>query len=183
MKHQAKKGNRSMRKLVAAVIAAAIVGCPTVAHAAPSPTAPPAAAKQSKPDGTIAGSLRAGVKPMAAPNGLLYVYSDDMGEDVTYSGNSTQWPTGWNNQVDQLWNNGFPGAQDDVNIYDYPWHVGAYACIGNGDFWNLREDDYVFSWVHDHDDSGFELDPLWETVHDRGTSHKWVDWCGNNNTL
>jgi hypothetical protein len=164
-----------MKKLgkvtVSALVVAAFAGSSTAAHAAPKPS----------PDASISVSPRDGVKPAAAADGLFYVYSDDMGYDVTYSGNGQQWPTGWNNQVDQVWNNGFPGAKDDVNIYDYPGPVGAYACVGNGDFWNLRNDDYVFSWVHDHDDSRFELDPLWESVHDRGTSHRWVDFCGNNN--
>lgn len=159
-----KLGNAMVSVLVAAVIA----GSSTAAYGAPAPTAPAGATQQN--------NLAA-----AARDGLLYVYSDDMGRDVTYSGNASEWPSGWSNKVDQLWNNGFPGSKDDVNIYDYPWQNGAYACIGNGDFWDLRNDDYVFSWVNDGA-SDWQRDPLWETVHDRGTSHKWVDWCGNNNS-
>jgi hypothetical protein len=181
MKNHAKKGKRFMRKLgnamVAVLAAAAIIGSSTAAYAAPAPTAPAGATQQNTTERSGDASLRAA----AAADGLLYVYSDDMGRDVTYPGNQSQWPTGWNDRVDQLWNNGFPGSRDDVNIYDYPWQNGAYACIGNGDFWDLRNDDYVFSWVNDGA-SDWQRDPLWETVHDAGTSHKWVDWCGNNNS-
>ena len=160
--------------MVVVVAAAAILTGSTVAHAAPAGTA-----QQKGSDQSITASLRAGVKPAFAPDGNLYIYSDDMGRDVTYSDDRQQWPGGWHDKVDQLWNNGFPGGRDDVNIYAFPWHNGAYACIGNGHFWDLRNDEYVFSWIKDGA-SDWQREPLGDTVHDDGSGHKWVTHCGNN---
>ncbi|MEV7010924.1 hypothetical protein [Streptosporangium sp. NPDC051022] len=188
---------RKLRNAVFGVLAAAaIVGVPANAYAGPTPAPAPhatqaenpvpdnVAAQEKKPaprDGAAAVVDKLPARTASA-DGYLYVWSDDTGHALQYAGNQWLWPDGWNNKVDVLWNNGFPGGQDRVNIYDYPWQNGAYACIGNGDWWDLRAVNYVFSWVNDGADD-FERSPLGRSVHDNGTSHAWVSWCGNNNRL
>jgi hypothetical protein len=170
-----------------AAAAAVVVAGPAVAYADPAPA--PSPTLESKPtpsagpvkDVTVADMTGQEMKA-AGPDGNLYVWSDDMQRSLLYSGNASEgWPDGWNNRVDVLWNNGFPGSYDDVNIYDYAtWSGSAYACIGNGDWWDLRRTNYVFSWVNDGADA-WQRSPLGRPVHDHGSGHVWVDWCGNNN--
>ncbi|MDF5751251.1 hypothetical protein [Spongiactinospora sp. TRM90649] len=185
---------KTLRNMTLGVASAAalLMGGPAVAHAEPAPAAAPtgtpapesAPAPSPGPKKQVTKQTLTGKKSSAQalyPDGYLYVYSDDMGYSKKYAGNAYEgWPSGWNNAVDVLWNNGYPGGADDVNIYDYSTGVGAYACIGNGDYWDLRADPYVFSWYNDYHDEWARA-PLGKRVHDRGSGHIWVSWCGNNN--
>ncbi|GGS83941.1 hypothetical protein AB0C33_14080 [Nonomuraea sp. NPDC048881] len=176
--------------LLGVMTVAAVLTASTAAYAEPAPAptseaARPAveAVKPQRPEGKP--KIQSGL-PVRALNadGNFYVWSDDMNKALLYTGDAYNgWPSGWNNTVDVVWNNGYPGPYDDVNIYDYaPWSGSAYACIGNGDYWDLRRTDinYVFSWVNDGADA-WQREPLGRRVHDNGSGHIWVDWCGNNN--
>ncbi|MEU4331777.1 hypothetical protein [Nonomuraea dietziae] len=167
---------------------AVITGTQAAAYADPAPVPTSeaekpvgTAVKPERPDGVAKIQSGLPVRTLNA-DGNFYVWSDDENKALLYDGDAYGgWPEGWNNRVDVIWNNGFPGRYDDVNVYDYAtWSGSAYACVGNGDYWDLRRGDYVFSWVNDGADA-WQRSPLGRRVHDNGSGHIWVDWCGNNN--
>lgn len=109
--------------------------------------------------------------------GEFCAYSDDCGIASHWSGNEGAWGNCWINKTDAVVNNGFAGSLDDVNIYYDVGNKGAYACLGRGDSWNLRTHEQRFTWTR----TGSGSQGLGEVVHDNAASHRWVNFCGNNN--
>ena len=135
-----------------------------------------AQATESSPTPFKTGTADAPISITADGNFYALVYYYNIIVDGFFNaGNDDRWPDGVRNRADWVRNNGYPGGRDHVNIYWGSYYTGAYACIGPGTSWDLREGWQRFNWVLDGDYRGY-----WELVRDNAASHRWVHYCGNN---
>ncbi|MFJ2749245.1 MULTISPECIES: hypothetical protein [unclassified Streptomyces] len=132
----------------------------------------------------FAGLAIAGAAVVAVPtaaqadggcgSGNFCAYSDDANYLYQEGGNSSSWPGQVKNKVDWVRNSGVAVGRHHVNIYWGDNNSGAYACIGYGTEWNLRNNANTFNWTRNGDNRG-----VGEKVHDNAASHRWVYGCGN----
>ncbi|MGW2049853.1 hypothetical protein ACWCPF_32405 [Streptomyces sp. NPDC001858] len=79
------------------------------------------------------------------------------------------------NRASQLWNNGFPGGNDDVNLYYHRSQAGAYRCLPNGSHW---DDLPLGRETFNRAGSGTGgSDGLNQSLNNNVASHKWVTSC------
>lgn len=122
------------------------------------------------------------VAPAAAQAADGYVYAwqhvSRGGDMCRWSGNDDDWSScrgrifagNMRNRASSLWNNGYPGAYDDVNFYYGRWYSGAWDCLGVGDAWgNLTRQRFVY---------GRGKPGYGQSTNDNIASHKWVNYCG-----
>ncbi|MER5890061.1 hypothetical protein ABT160_40080 [Streptomyces sp. NPDC001941] len=110
--------------------------------------------------------------------GNFCVYADDTNYTFATQGNSGAWPGSVANKNDWVGNSGYNSGKAQVDIF---WGTsgegyGAYACLGPGNAWNLRDNSVKFGWTKNGDSRG-----LGQKVHDNAAAHLWVYSCGNNN--
>lgn len=132
----------------------------------------------------LAGAAVAATALLAAPGiaqadggcntGEFCAYADENGMTYRNQGNSTDWPDSIQNKVDWVGNRGTSGAPAQVNIYYNENYRSAYACLGQGHEWNLRDNSHTFTWT-----AGYTAGKG-RAVHDDAAAHKWVWSCGNN---
>ena len=131
---------------------------------------------------TAAGTAVLTAPTASAADGNVYAFDggDFDGAYCAWDGADGDWSTcsadGVNrnllNRASSLWNNGFPGGNDDVNFYYDQNQQGAWACLGNGDSWaDLASGTRIFSW-------GPGQRGYWTNINDNIASHKWVGFCG-----
>ncbi|WP_336323008.1 peptidase inhibitor family I36 protein [Streptomyces lavendofoliae] len=106
--------------------------------------------------------------------GEFCAYSDEHGQTYRTPNSSPNWPDTIQNKVDWVQNLGTSGSPAQVNIYYNENYASAYACLGQGAQWNLRQRTQVFSWTGQYSAGHMRV------VHDDAASHKWVWTCGNN---
>ncbi|MEV0909026.1 peptidase inhibitor family I36 protein [Streptomyces hokutonensis] len=110
----------------------------------------------------------------ATADGYFYAYENANygGKYCRWVGNDSDWSScspGGNirNQASALWNNGYAGSYEDVNVYWGLGYTGAWACIANG---------YAYSnlagWNFPNNGSGGG-----ETLNDNISSHVWSNSC------
>jgi hypothetical protein len=124
-----------------------------------------------------ASALESGVQTAAAPrpaaaDGYLHVYTqpNGRGHECKWLSNSDNWGT-CRNLTSDIWNNGYAGGFDAVDLYTAPNGGGAHACIGQGDRWNdTTTGDYRFTY-------GAGLEQFGASVNNNISSHRWVDYC------
>lgn len=132
----------------------------------------------------LAGAAMAATAILAAPGiaqadggcdtGEFCAYADETWVTYDWLGNSTNWPNTVKNKVDWVANRGISGSPAQVNIYYNENHTSAYACLGQGHEWNLRDNSHTFNWTGRYNAG------QGEAVHDNAASHRWVWSCGNN---
>ena len=123
-----------------------------------------------------ASALDAGTQKTAAAqlsgDGYLHVYTQPYGggRECKWSGNSDNWGS-CRNLTSDIWNNGYAGGLDAVDLYTAPGAGGAHACISQGDrWWDTTTGNYRFTY-------GAGLDQFGKSVNNNISSHRWVDYC------
>ncbi|MFJ9817287.1 hypothetical protein ACIRU3_18820 [Streptomyces sp. NPDC101151] len=109
---------------------------------------------------------------LAAADGRLHVYTQPNGGGNTCSwlGNADSWGS-CRNLVSDIWNNGYAGGNDAVDLYWGLNATGAHACISQGDRWpDLTTGRYHFTY--DSGKPGFG-----DSLNNNVSSHRWVDYC------
>ena len=86
------------------------------------------------------------------PNALCRNGADDLGA---------------RNQASVLWDNGYAGSYEDVNLYWGLGYTGSRACIANGCAYS-----YLAGWYVPNNGSGGR-----ETLNDNISSHVWSNSC------
>ncbi|WP_327695974.1 hypothetical protein [Streptomyces sp. NBC_00459] len=107
-------------------------------------------------------------------SGEFCAYADDNGTTYRNAGNDKDWPETIQNKLDWVSNRGTGSSFAQVNIYYNENYTSAYACLGQGHDWNLRNNSHTFNWTAGN------ADGKGKAVHDNAASHKWVNTCGNN---
>src|SRR5262245_39254592 len=167
--------------LVAVITSAALVAPAGVAQAAeptPTPTTANTGGAQATDPSPAPPKTPTGSEPppiSIQADGKFYIWADDCQCSAAFTGNSQVWPDYVRNKDDWVWNNGYVGGRDHVNIYWDWYYGGAYACISYGTSWWLPEHWQRFGWTKDGDTRGWG-----QVVHDNAASHRWVYQCGNN---
>ncbi|WP_030378466.1 MULTISPECIES: hypothetical protein [unclassified Streptomyces] len=108
----------------------------------------------------------------AAADGYLHVYTQPYGggRECKWLGNSDNWGT-CRNLTSDIWNNGYAGGLDAVDLYTAPNAGGAHACISQGDRWiDTTTGEYRFTY-------GAGLEQFGASVNNNISSHRWVDYC------
>jgi hypothetical protein len=124
-----------------------------------------------------AGPQQHGARPatssrLRSADGRLHVYTPPYGGGRTCSwvGNADTWGS-CRNLVSDIWNNGYPGGNDAVDLY---WGVnatGAHACLSQGDRWpDLINDPQHFTY-------GAGQGGFGQSLNNNVSSHRWVDYC------
>lgn len=124
-----------------------------------------------------ASASNSGAKAPAAPrtaaaDGYLHVFTQPFGggRECKWLGNSDNWGT-CRNLTSDIWNNGYAGGNDAVDLYTAPNAGGAHACISQGDRWiNTTTGEYRFTY-------GAGLEQFGASVNNNISSHRWVDYC------
>ncbi|MFF5299917.1 hypothetical protein ACFY5F_11170 [Streptomyces sp. NPDC013161] len=123
-----------------------------------------------------ASALDAGTQKTAAAqlsgDGYLHVYTQPYGggRECKWSGNSDNWGS-CRNLTSDIWNNGYAGGFDAVDLYTAPNAGGAHACISQGDRWyDTTTGNYTFTY-------GAGLSQFGKSVNNNISSHRWVDYC------
>ncbi|WP_405839421.1 hypothetical protein [Streptomyces sp. NBC_01518] len=123
-----------------------------------------------------ASALDAGTQKTAAAqlsgDGYLHVYTQPYGggRECKWSGNSDNWGS-CRNLTSDIWNNGYAGGLDAVDLYTAPNAGGAHACISQGDSWpDTTTGEYRFTY-------GAGLEQFGKSVNNNISSHRWVDYC------
>ncbi|MER7927968.1 MULTISPECIES: hypothetical protein [unclassified Streptomyces] len=123
-----------------------------------------------------ASALDAGTQKTASAqlsgDGYLHVYTQPYGggRECKWSGNSDNWGS-CRNLTSDIWNNGYAGGLDAVDLYTAPSAGGAHACISQGDrWWDTTTGNYRFTY-------GAGLDQFGKSVNNNISSHRWVDYC------
>ena len=107
-----------------------------------------------------------------AADGYLHVYTQPYGggRECKWSGNSDNWGS-CRNLTSDIWNNGYAGGFDAVDLYTAPNAGGAHACISQGDRWyDTTTGNYTFTY-------GAGLSQFGKSVNNNISSHRWVDYC------
>ncbi len=133
-----------------AIAATALVAGGVTAEAATAPPASPATAQS---------------------DGYFYSYNGTGFTNLCgrWSGNSPNWGV-CRNKTESLWNNGYPGAFDDVLVYWGLNYTGAYRGVCNGDA--LPDvSGLTFDWSNGAAGHG---ESLWHNI----SSHKWATLGG-----
>ncbi|MDI3417738.1 hypothetical protein [Streptomyces luteolus] len=92
-------------------------------------TAPVAQAAEPSPEGGIGAQ---------GPDGKLYAWGETHrggGEPCSWSSNSADWGGTWwgcSDWASSLHNNGYPGAMDDVWVYEHTGYEGGRRGVHNG---------------------------------------------------
>ncbi|WP_030206297.1 hypothetical protein [Streptomyces sp. NRRL S-87] len=101
---------RSLRTLTAAtaLATAALLATPLAAEAAAAPASVP----------TTATAAARPAPQVADPNGYVYAWYDVNFQNLCgwWTGNAANWGDCWN-RASSLWNNRYPGANDDIFVY------------------------------------------------------------------
>jgi hypothetical protein len=145
----------------------------TVGLAALALSALPGVAQASEPGPSSRDTVATGPAGATA-DGYFYAYEHAYqgGKYCRWVGNDGDWSScspGGNlrNQASSLWNNGYAGVSEDVNVYWGLNYTGAWACIANGYYYaNLAD------WYFPTNGSGGG-----ENMNDNISSHKWSDSC------
>ncbi|MET9089249.1 hypothetical protein ABZX77_46540 [Streptomyces sp. NPDC004237] len=121
-----------------------------------------------------ASALEAGTKApqLAAADGNLHVWTQPHagGHHCAWSGNSDNWGT-CRNLTSDIFNNGYPGGLDAVDLYWGTSATGAHACISQGDSWpDTTTGQYRFTYGEGQGGFG-------QSVNNNISSHRWVDYC------
>ena len=119
-----------------------------------------------------AGSQSTATARLASADGYLHVYTQPYGggRECKWSGNSDNWGS-CRNLTSDIWNNGYAGGLDAVDLYTAPNAGGAHACISQGDSWpDTTTGTYRFTY-------GAGLDQFGKSVNNNISSHRWVDYC------
>ncbi|MFF4785874.1 hypothetical protein ACFY3E_31725 [Streptomyces griseorubiginosus] len=109
---------------------------------------------------------------LASADGFLHVYTQPYGggRECKWSGNSNDWGS-CRNLTSDIWNNGYAGGLDAVDLYTAPNAGGAHACISQGDrWWDTTTGNYRFTY-------GEGLEQFGKSVNNNISSHRWVDYC------
>ncbi|MFE9448385.1 hypothetical protein [Streptomyces sp. NPDC006739] len=118
------------------------------------------------------GAQGAKAPRLASADGYLHVFTQPNGggRECSWAGNSDNWGS-CRNLTSDIWNNGYAGGNDAVDLYWGLNATGAHACISQGDRWNdTTQDDYHFTY-------GAGLGGFGATVNNNISSHRWVDYC------
>jgi hypothetical protein len=142
-----------------AVAASALLAGAASAQAAPAANAP-AANTQAAPGTSASPAQIASDGRFYAYNGLNYTNLCN-----SWSGNSSNWGA-CRNKSESLWNNGYPGGNDDVLVYWGTSYSGAWRGICNGAaLADLRQ------WPYDYSGGASgNGQALWHNI----SSHKWA---------
>ncbi|MFE9764363.1 hypothetical protein ACFYPC_07495 [Streptomyces sp. NPDC005808] len=119
-----------------------------------------------------AGSQGTGSAQLVAADGKLHVYTQPYGGglECSWTGNSNDWGS-CRNLTSDIWNNGYAGGPDAVDLYTAPNAGGAHACISQGDRWyDTKSGTYRFTY-------GAGLEQFGASVNNNISSHRWVDYC------
>ncbi|WP_328683682.1 hypothetical protein OG226_34335 [Streptomyces sp. NBC_01261] len=119
-----------------------------------------------------AGAQSTATARLASGDGYLHVYTQPYGggRECKWSGNSDNWGS-CRNLTSDIWNNGYAGGLDAVDLYTAPNAGGAHACISQGDSWpDTTTGQYTFTY-------GAGLSQFGKSVNNNISSHRWVDYC------
>ncbi|WP_405824355.1 hypothetical protein OG241_45280 [Streptomyces sp. NBC_01390] len=119
-----------------------------------------------------AGSQGTKSAQLASSDGFLHVYTqpNGRGRECKWDGNSDNWGS-CRNLTSDIWNNGYAGFLDAVDLYTAPNAGGAHACISQGDRWSdTTTGNYRFTY-------GAGLSQFGASVNNNISSHRWVDYC------
>ncbi|WP_055526495.1 peptidase inhibitor family I36 protein [Streptomyces graminilatus] len=119
-----------------------------------------------------AGSHGTKTARLASADGFLHVFTqpNGRGHECKWEGNSNNWGS-CRNLTSDIWNNGYFGGNDAVDLYTAPNAGGAHACISQGDRWSdTTTNQYHFTY-------GAGLEGFGASVNNNISSHRWVDYC------
>ncbi|MEU6223512.1 hypothetical protein [Streptomyces sp. NPDC047042] len=122
-----------------------------------------------------AGSQGTRSAQLVSADGFLHVFTQPNGggRECKWEGNSDNWGL-CRNLTSDIWNNGYEGGNDAVDLYTAPGGGGAHACISQGDRWrDTTTNRYHFTY-------GEGLEGFGASVNNNISSHRWVNYCSQH---